>query len=729
MCLELGTGKPVWRAAHPGVRTLVVDGSTVFVANADRKKVTLVAFDLRNGRKLWGRSANALPNFLFFFAPLDIFVARGLVWGMAEGLEWNTKPGSGHLLGLDPRTGEVRRRIPLTGAFTTGHHVRCYKGKATEDYLLFNKRGIEFIPLAADAPRVPNSYQWVRGTCRYGILPCNGLIYAPPHACACYPGAKVNGFVALAPARRDQAGGPRSEQSPRLERGPAFGAIANHRSQTANATGWPTYRGNSRRSGCTPAALPSKLAVAWRVKLGTKLSSPIFADGKVLAAAVDQYTLHACDAGDGRALWSYPTSGRIDSPPTVTAGTAIFGCRDGWVYCLNHADAALVWKYRAAPLDRRIIACENLESVWPVHGSGLVLPDAGTGKGRVYAIAGRSIFLDGGLRSLVLDAESGAKTSETVMDEIDPDTGKNVQLGREWLPILPAGLPDILFYSGGSLFMGIQPLNLNGKRERVYVPPSPDRRLWRKGAKTLKKVANMQGVHLFSTIGFLDDSEMHRSAWMYGRDSLGGCWQYPVPTFQYPAANIMSVAGERVYGYGREFYNEGRKATMHLFAMDKNPDLVNASELFKGRKVETRHPIFRVGNATQPRRIWSKKIRTHVRALLVAPSQEAGKPDLLFAVGPPEVIDGYDAIDLIRKQQTQSFEVDRIYEKEKSMAGELGAKLMVVSTANGSVMSETRLDAPAVFDGMSAANGKIFLSDVNGRVICLKPTKARGFPP
>ena len=385
-----------------------------------------------------------------------------------------------------------------------------------------------------------------------------------------------------------------------------------------------------------------------------------------------------------------------------------------------------MWKYRAAPLDRRIIACENLESVWPVHGSVLVLPDPKTGKGRVHAIAGRSIFLDGGLRSLVLDAESGVKISETVMNEIDSATGKNVQLGTEWLPNLPAGLSDVLSYSGGSIFMGIQPLNLEGKREKVYVPPSPDRRLWRKGAKTLKKVANTQGVHLFSTIGFLDDSEMHRSAWMYGRDSLGGCWNYPLPTFQYPTANIMSVAGERVYGYGREFYTEGQRPTMHLFAMDKNPDLVNAAELFKGKKVELRHPLFRVGNATQPERIWSKKIGTHVRALLAARNKDARKPDLLFAVGTPEVIDEYDAINLINTQQRKDLNVERIYLKERSMAGELGAKLMVVSTADGSVISETKLDAPAVFDGMSAANGRIFISDIKGRVICLKPTTVKG---
>ena len=100
---------------------------------------------------------------------------------------------------------------------------------------------------------------------------------------------------------------------------------------------------------------------------------------------------------------------------------------------------------------------------------------------------------------------------------------------------------------------------------------------------------------------------------------------------------------------------------------------------------------------------------------------EEGKSDLLFAVGFPEVIDEYDAINLINDQQRKGLHVERIYSKEKSIAGELGAKLMVVAADTGEVLSETKLDAPAVFDGMSAAHGKIFVSDIKGRVVCLAP--------
>ena len=77
-------------------------------------------------------------------------------------------------------------------------------------------------------------------------MPANGLTYAPPHNCACYPEAKLFGFNALASASPSRALGKVIETN-RLERGPAFG-------QATDAAGngesdWPTYRHDNLRSG------------------------------------------------------------------------------------------------------------------------------------------------------------------------------------------------------------------------------------------------------------------------------------------------------------------------------------------------------------------------------------------------------------------------------------------------------------------------------------------------
>ena len=97
--------------------------------------------------------------------------------------------GSEFATGRDPRTGEIKKNsINIEDLWTAGHHHRCYREKATDRYLMTGYRGIEFVDLIADNHWRNN---WVRGVCQYGIMPCNGLKYAPSHACGCFMEAKT----------------------------------------------------------------------------------------------------------------------------------------------------------------------------------------------------------------------------------------------------------------------------------------------------------------------------------------------------------------------------------------------------------------------------------------------------------------------------------------------------------------------------------------------------------
>ena len=80
------------------------------------------------------------------------------------------------------------------------------------------------------------------------------------------------------------------------------------------------------------------------------------------------------------------------------------------MYCLRAADGALIWRFRGAPVDRRTMAFEQIESVWPVHGTVLIEEGVAT------FVAGRSTFLDHGLRYIQLDVKTGAKLMEKVME-------------------------------------------------------------------------------------------------------------------------------------------------------------------------------------------------------------------------------------------------------------------------------------------------------------------------
>ncbi|MFV2069747.1 MAG: PQQ-binding-like beta-propeller repeat protein, partial [Pirellulales bacterium] len=197
---------------------------------------------------------------------------------------------------------------------------------------------------------------------------------------------------------------------PRLVKGPAYAAITTNKAAPED---WPTYRHDAARSGHATTALPNGLDTSWRTELSGRMSSPVIAAGKVFVAAIDRHAVHALDAESGRQLWTFTAGARVDSPPTYYDGLLLFGSRDGWVYALRASDGVLAWQFRAAPLDRRMMAFDQLESSWPVHGSLLVEND------ELYSVAGRSMFLDGGLRLCRLDPRSAELLTEIVLDDHD----------------------------------------------------------------------------------------------------------------------------------------------------------------------------------------------------------------------------------------------------------------------------------------------------------------------
>ena len=169
------------------------------------------------------------------------------------------------IVGLDPVSGVERRRLSTEKALDNGHHHRCYRNKATEQYLMTSYRGVEFVDWASgDVDR----NHWVRGTCRYGVMPCNGLLYSTPHPCDCYITSKLNGFYALAPAGRTQTDSDRTSRSeicgssrarPTMQRSSRLRTLT----RSASAA-WPTYRHDAARTGCADGAAPTNLKVAWQ---------------------------------------------------------------------------------------------------------------------------------------------------------------------------------------------------------------------------------------------------------------------------------------------------------------------------------------------------------------------------------------------------------------------------------------------------------------------------------
>jgi outer membrane protein assembly factor BamB len=556
VALDQRTGEELWKTepisrreavtANFGPRLIQYEDVVLF-AGGDRK---MHAVDAKTGKTLWSADHGASG----YQSPEDLVVMQGLVWAT----ETTSGRQSGVYTGRDPRTGEVKVEFP-PNVDTYWFHHRCYIAKATDRFLIPSRTGIEFVdPKEKDWM----THHWVRGGCLYGVLPANGLLYAAPNNCFCYPEAKLYGFNALAPASETRSLPETIDDADRLHREPGFNmpVMIFDRDDSQD---WPTYRHDNSRSGHSDTGLPAELDAAWETKLSGQLSAVTVANGRVFVSQIDQHTVYALDEKTGEIIWNYTVGGRVDSPPTYHYGRLVFGSADGWVYCLEALTGQLRWKFRAAPVDRRLMAFEQLESVWPVHGSVLVEDDA------VWCVAGRSNFLDGGLRLLKLDLTTGKKLLEEVFDANDPKTGENLQARLQTLQ-MPVGLPDILSSDGESLFMRSQEITKEGERIDIG-PHSGD-------APTQGSVQRGETAHLFSPSGFLDDTWFHRSYWVFGRSFAGGHNGYYQAGKFAPSGRLLAFDDEHVYGYGRkpEYYRWTTTLEHHLFAAPKMPPEVKA---------------------------------------------------------------------------------------------------------------------------------------------------------
>ena len=509
--LNLKTGQELWRAPRPtreekvasfayhlsNLCTLVAHDGAVLLAQPDAWKGhipwnqsipgDLLALSAETGKTRWTHRCGNWG----YGSPPDVFVINGLVW-VHDG-----KPFS--MVGLDLGTGQERSKFSTAKALDSAHHHRCYRNKATSRYVLTARRGIELIDLTTQQCRV---HHWVRGACRFGIVPCNGLLYVPPHPCVCYITAKLNGLYVPGAGGSEERGA-RSEG--RLRRGPAYGSASQQTaSRGEQPDDWVTYRHDGMRSGSTTSAVPAKLHRLWQAEIGGKLTSPTVAGGKVLVAAVDSHCVHALDAGDGKPVWRCTVGGRVDTPPTIHNGLAIFGSADGWVYCLRASDGQLVWRFRAAPMDRRLVSFGRLESVWPVHGSVLVRDDV------AYFCAGRSSFLDGGIYIYALDTKTGKLLQQRRIYDPDPETGEMAErrLRYDMPPEQLGALPDLLASDGDSIYLRHVKLD-----PRDISRPVETRRPMAVVRKRRKEP--VPGPQVVSAGGFLDDTWFNQVYWTF----------------------------------------------------------------------------------------------------------------------------------------------------------------------------------------------------------------------
>jgi outer membrane protein assembly factor BamB len=364
---------------------------------------SVAVLDLGNGRELWRRE----------FQPKQLYT-QGSQRAILRGGEVIILDGLGAFR-FDARTAKplgepikpsgIRRMARANGA--------CTASRATVDWLFCNAY------LCVGPELRAQTFFGARGQCGEGVVPAHGLLFVPPASCDC--GDYTRGYQALAPSL---PGRPIADEE-RLVRGaPAPG-------QEQLGPAWPVFLGDPCRQSRAQEALPEKLSERWRVQAAAArsdhldtdrryserylgaLSAPVVGDGLVVVAAPETHQVLAFDAPQGSRRWSFTAGGKVDSPPTLARGLAVFGCDDGAVYALRLADGELVWRFTAAPTDGLAMHHGHLASAFPVPGSVLMSGDA------VAAVAGHHTDL-GGLHCWVLELATGRARAHRVIGAEQP---------------------------------------------------------------------------------------------------------------------------------------------------------------------------------------------------------------------------------------------------------------------------------------------------------------------
>ncbi len=620
-CLQAADGRKLWSARF-GARDAVVGGGRVFCLDLAKWPPEVVSLGLADGKERWRKSTKDIKNWpaeqpgtlgkqlmLLFHdngrlmlsgyttaggqrgsgpntevhmlsakdgkhlwsyrfssrgggnrSPNTVFPAGGLIWVADTGQKRGESARASGWYGLDPVSGEKKRHSPMKIGQS------CQPFKATARYMLFQK--MDFMDVATGKSVNPRG---ARGVCDYGLLPANGLVYTFPTDCVCWP--LIRGHLALAPA-----GGKLAEAHP-LDTGPAAGKVG---TAAVPAPGdWPCYRHDPERSGRASASVPAGLKQLWEKKLGGKLSAPTVAGGLAMVASADSHQVHALEAATGKPRWSYTAGARVDFPPAIYKGLCLFGCRDGWVYCLRASDGKLVWRFRAAPGEARIWAHGQLESPWPVAGGVLV------DEGAACFVAGRHSALDGGVYAFAVNLQTGkviwqVKPTGTVLADMLVKNGKALRMGRSWNFNSKTGQyvrergRGSNFLTAGSTFLS-----------DLYAPRS----VWGYGGARGTK-GHLLVLGKDAVFGVAAGSTTNKKAWVHpGRGDYklfraggGGKskWSVPVPL----RMRALVLAGERLFVAGEEDSVAPGRSELRCFSAADGKELskvkVSAPPAFDG---------------------------------------------------------------------------------------------------------------------------------------------------
>jgi outer membrane protein assembly factor BamB len=413
-CLNASTGKPIWRKTP---------------ANAPKLFESLGTYLNRQDWRTNWRTTNYLQcsnKALYFAGPqigklLAVSAENGSILWENDYSNFQLVLRDDGLYGISGQIDEhpSKKFDPLTGrvlAEINKSRRACTRPNGSADAIFFRAQGGSVrLDIASKRP------QWIspmRPPCHDGVTIANGLLYFWPSVCDCQ--LTLYGITCLGPAGNFNFS-PRATEAQRMEKG--VEDLKKVKKLNESPSDWPTFRADNTGSVTTEATIPDKSSLLWRFTpmTATQPTAPVTAGGLVFISG-DNGIVQAVNSATGMQQWKAYTGGAVRIPPTIWNDRAFVGSGDGWVYAFEALTGRLLWRFRAAPVERRIPVYGSLLSTWPA-ASGILVED-----GIAYVSAG--IVNYDGTYVYALDAETGKiKWQNNTSGHLDQQarTGVSVQ--------------------------------------------------------------------------------------------------------------------------------------------------------------------------------------------------------------------------------------------------------------------------------------------------------------
>jgi len=229
------------------------------------------------------------------------------------------------------------------------------------------------------------------------------------------------------------------------------------------------------------------------------------------------------------------------------------------------------------------------------------------------------------------------------------------------------------------------------------VVSSDGNRLWMRSVTfdTQLEIQREFPAHLFSSMGFLDDSWWELSYWIYGEHFYSGRAGIDHAKTISPSGRLMVFSASKTYAYQDETFRK-----TGLVAMGKQS------------KTELRSTSKKKGGGGGLAADWRTDVPLYPQGMVLA-------GDTLFLAGPPQ-FDEAKTREWMSASATDDYELSPVLkDASDTFEGRKGGVLWAVNIADGKQVAEQKLDSIPVFDGLIAANGRLYMSLKDGSVACL----------